>query len=97
LSSSRRCDSEICAGAKKYQRYAVYRPVALLLQRPTRGSGFALALVANRIVCGDGVLATGDSFKLNVQTIPIPATGRGGNLFGTADGNTSGRYAITGP
>jgi hypothetical protein len=57
-----------------------------------------IALVSgNRIDCSGGTLTTNEPFKLNLQTMPVPPAGIGGNLFGNVDGKLVGPFTITGP
>jgi hypothetical protein len=49
------------------------------------------------ISCGGGTLTTGQPFTLNLQTVPNPPAGIGGQLFGDVTGTTVGPFTITGP
>jgi hypothetical protein len=51
----------------------------------------------NRIDCGGGILNTGDTFNLNLQTSPVPPNGIGGQLFGASGDVSFGPFIITGP
>ena len=49
------------------------------------------------LICSGGSVPLGQSFTLNVETYPAPATGMGGQLYGTVNGSPAGPFAITGP
>jgi len=56
------------------------------------------AISGNTIACGGGILTTGQSFTLNLQTSPFPTAGMGGQIFGVEGNSTvDGPFTITGP
>ena len=83
---------------KRYNSIRVVLPPGLTITNKLCPIQLPTALVSgNQLDCGGGILLTGDPFKLNVQTFPIPQDGLGGDLFGTADGTLFGPFTITGP